>query len=232
MRMPTSFRPSTWLRRSAAPASLCLLLTACGGGGDGDAGNTNVYNLDTAITRALQDGLQINGLTGSANGVSFTLSMTFTPQPDAVFEGVLRKAVRQTITISGGGSTTTTTGIAYFGTQPYVDAGAVYDDGGVDVAVATGQLPTAARVGSTGPLSTTVSYANATKQRIDATGTTTWSLDADGSSNALACLRSELRETGSTAVITGRQCFRINTAGAVLGTVLSVNLGGTSIEFR
>lgn len=217
---------------AAAAAGMAVLLSACGGGGSGDAGNTNSYNLEAAITRALVNGVVVNGLTGNFGGVGFTLSMGYAPLADAVFEGATRKAVRQTVTITGGGNTQTTSAVMYFGVAPYADAGTVGDDGSVEVAVPGGTLPTAAQVGSSGALSTSTTYADATKRDIVATTTTTWSLDVDTDTTALACLRGDVREPGVPAPIAGRVCFRINTAGDVLGGVVVVSANGVTIEFR
>lgn len=217
---------------AAAAAGVAVLLSACGGGGGTD--NTNTYNLDAAITRALVNGVELNGLTGSFGGVGFTLSMRYTPLPDAVFEGATRKAVRQTVTIAGSGSTETTSAVMHFNVSPYADAGTVFDDGSVEVAVPTGTLPTAAQVGSSGPLSTSTTYADATKSVTIATTTSTWSLDADDESGttALACLRAQVRESGAPAPLAGRICLRIDAAGGVQGGVVQITSEGITIEFR
>lgn len=217
---------------AVAATGLAVLLSACGGGGSGDAGNTNSYNLDAAITRALVNGVAVDGLTGVFGGIGFTLSMAYAPLPDAVFEGATRKAVRQTVTITGGGSTQTTSAVVYFGVAPYADVGTVNDDGSVEVAVPGGVLPTSAQVGSSGALSTSTTYADATKGVVVANTTTTWSLDVDTDTTALGCLRADMREPGVPAPIAGRVCFRINTAGDVLGGVVVVSSDGVTIEFR
>ena len=214
---------------AAAAIGLAVLLSACGGGG---SGNTSSYNLDAAITRAMVNGFAVDGLTGTFGGIGFTLSMAYTPLPDAVFEGASRKAARQTVTITGGGSTQTTSAVVYFGVAPYADVGTVTDAGSVEVAVPGGTLPTAAQVGSSGPLSTSTTYADATKQVVVANTTTTWSLDVDTDTTALGCLRADMREPGVPAPIAGRVCFRINTAGDVLGGVVVVSSDGITIEFR
>lgn len=229
-RFRTRFR--TRFCATAAATGLAVLLSACGGGSSGDAGNTNSYNLDAAITRALVNGVAVDGLAGSFGGVDFTLSMAYAPLPDAVFEGAIRKAVRQTVTITGGGKSQTIRAVIYFGVAPYADAGTVTDDGSVEVAVPGGTLPTAARVGSSGPLSTSTTFADATKRVVVATTTTTWSLDVDTDTTALGCLRADMREPGVPAPIAGRVCFRINTAGDVLGGLVVVNSDGITIEFR
>ncbi|MES2717026.1 MAG: hypothetical protein V4795_14750 [Pseudomonadota bacterium] len=219
------------LRRCLAITTLPLLLVACGGGG-GSAGNTNSYNLDGAISRAMQTGVQVSGLTGSLGGVGFTLALSYVPLADAPFEGTQRHAVRETVTISGGGSTETTVATNYFSTGPYVDRGSLDTSGALLVRTSTGNLPTAARVGDSGPLNTGISYADASKQVIEATTSTTWSLDADTDSTALACQRTVINEVGSATPITGVQCWRINTAGDVLGSEVSISVNGSILQFR
>lgn len=235
--MPTS-RPVPLLRRHIAARAATFvavpalaLLAACGGGG-GSAGNTNTYDLDTAISRALRSGVQVTGLTGSLNGTGFTLSMAFAPQPDAVFEGTTRHAARETVTIAGGGQSETVITTHYFAIGPYAGHGSVDSDGAVTVQTSTGRLPSAARVGDSGVLNTGVEYADSSKQQIVSTSRMTWSLDADTDSTALACLHSDMTEVGSATPLTGAQCFRINTAGDVLGAVVTVAQGDLRITFR
>lgn len=213
----------------AVPA--LALLAACGGGG-GSAGNTNAYDLDAAITRALRSGVQVNGLTGSLNGTGFTLSMAYAPQPDAVFEGSTRHAARETVTIAGGGQSETVVTTHYFAAAPYAGHGSIDGDGALTVQTPTGRLPAAARVGDSGLLNTGVEYADSSKQQIVSTSRMTWSLDPDTDSTALACLHSEVTEVGSATPLTGAQCFRIDTAGDVLGAVVTVAQGDLRITFR
>lgn len=221
------------LRRLAAPLlALTALLGGCGGGGGDSATSEATYNLDAAISRALQAGVAFTGLTGSLSGVSFTLAMSYTPQADATFEGALRRVVRETVTITGGGQSQTTVARQFFSTGPYVAQGAIDDDGTYTVLTSAGNLPTAARVGDSGPLHTGTEYVDATKSTVTGTTRMTWSLDADTATTALACLRSVETSTGDPQPITGAQCLRINTAGEVLGAVVTVSQGSTSITFR
>jgi hypothetical protein len=219
------------LRHCTTAAILCLLLSACGGGG-GSAGNSNVYNLDAAITRVLQNGLPTTTLRASVAGVGFTLQQSFAPLAPAVFEGVARQSARQTVTISGNGSSETSQETLYFSLGPYAEAGSVGDDGTLTVAVPTATLPTTARTGSGGALATSITYADASKRVEQARTTTTWTLEAEDEAIALACLRAVVRETGDPTPLAGALCWRINTAGDVLGSVVSISFAGTTVEFR
>ena len=208
-------------------------LTACGGGGgDGGSTNTSTYNLDAAVSRALQNGMSQTGLTGSFGGVTFTASWSYTPQADQVFDGTLRRVARETVTIAGGGTSQTSVASQFFTTGPFTAVGTLEDDGTLTVFTSTGSLPTAARVGDSGAFNTGISYANAARTIVTATARTTWSLDADSDTTALACLRSVVTETGSATPLTGAQCFRINTAGDVLGAVVTVQQGDINLTLR
>jgi hypothetical protein len=87
-------------------------------------------------------------------------------------------------------------------------------------------------VGDSGPLHTGTEYADATKTTVTATTRTTWSLDPDAAGTALACLRTVSTSPGDPLPINGAQCFRINSAGDVLGAVVTVAQGANSITFR
>ena len=216
-----------WL--AAAP----LLLAACGGGGSDEAGNTQAYDLDTIITRNLQAGFEVNGLTArDTAGNTYVLSFSFLPQTDAVFEGAARKAVRQSITVSGGGNSQTSSGVQYYSTGPYADAGSLADDGSYSVATSTSPLPTAARVGSGGPMSSFTAYANSSKTVIESTTAVRWLLEADTDSTAFACQVGVITETGGAGSDTVKLCWRVDTSGQVTGGRVSLTVGGVSLEFR
>ncbi len=230
--MPSLDRLPTILRRTAGLAALTLLLAACGGGGSADAGNTNTYDLDSAISRLLLNGPPAASLTASFSGVQFSLSQSYVRLADASFEGALRQALRETTTIIGGSENQTVVSTMYFSTNPFVDHGSVEQDGARSVLTPTGNLPSFARVGDSGPLNTGTSYTDASKQVITATVTNTWSLDADTATTALACLRSVIRQVGAATPITGAQCWRIDTAGNVLGSQVTIGFNGNTLQFR
>lgn len=220
-------------RRVWLAAAPLLLLAACGGGSSEDAGNTQSYDLDAIMTRSALTGFELNGLTArNAAGTTFVLSMSFLPQADGVFEGVTRKAVRQIITVSGGGSSQTSGAVQYFSTGPYADAGSRSDDGSYSVATSSSPLPTAARVGTGGPMSSFTDYANSSKALIESTTVVRWLLEADNDTTAYACQVGVITNTGSASGDTVKLCWRVDTAGQVTGGRVTLSVGGVSLEFR
>jgi hypothetical protein len=210
-----------------------MLLAACGGGGDDTPPAPTTYNLDAAMTNAMAKTVQMNGLTAQAMGVTYTLSLTTTPSADALFEGAPRKTSLQTVTVSAAGITETTTGTLYYGTGPYVEVGSISDDGSYSVSVSTGNLPTAATVGSSGPLSNDTLYNDSSKATVGATMVTTWSLEADTDTTAFACTKAVMQEVSPSMTSSQTVCFRINTANEVLaGGRVTVTADGLTLEFR
>lgn len=228
---------SAWMRAGRVLAlAMPMVFAACGGGGgDGSPDNPNSYDLNAAMTRAYANGASFTGLTATAaNGAVITMGLTLTAAADAMFEGALRKVSLQTITISAPGVGTETTGATeYYGTNPFRAYGSIDDAGTYGVATATGNLPTAARVGDAGPLSTQVYYADASKATLTVTATSTWEVQSDGTdSTAWACSKTLAREVGSATDMLQTLCFRINTAGDVLAAKFTMGLPTETLEFR
>lgn len=229
---------SAWLRAGRVLAlATPMVFAACGGGGGGDSSpaNPNSYDLDAAMTRAYATGASFTGLTATAsNGAVITLGLTLTAAADAMFEGTLRKVSLQTITVSAPGVGTETTGATeYYGTNPFRTYGGIDDEGTYGIATATGNLPTAARVGGAGPLSTLVYYADASKATVTMTATNTWEVQSDGTdSTAWACSKTVAREVGSATDLMQNLCFRINTAGDVLAAKFTMGLPTETLEFK
>lgn len=224
------------LRRLGLTALMAgpLLLTACGGGGSADAGNplSQTYNLDSAITQALAKSTQLGPLTTSYQNVVFTLTMNFAPATDAVFEGATRKRNQQSVVMTGGGDTVSSSSTQFYSTGPYTAFGSQDSDGAYTVSVRTGDLPTAATVGASGLLSTDTVYADATKALVTATSVTTWSLEADTGNTVLACLLSVVRDVAPPDTSSTKVCFRINAAGDVSGGRISITGSGVTLDFR
>lgn len=210
-----------------------LLLTACGGG-SGDAGTplSQTYNLDAAITQALSRPTQLGPLSTTFQNVVFTLTMTFAPAPDMLFEGVTQKSNLQTVTMTGGNANTSSSSTLYYKTGPYFASGSLDVDGSYTVSVRTGDLPTAATVGASGLLSTDTVYANASKALVVATSVTTWSLESDTATTVLACLNSVVRDVSPPDTSSQKVCFRINAAGDVSGGRIGITGSGVSLDFR
>lgn len=226
-----------WLRAGHVIAvATSLLLAACGGGGGGgEPVNTNAYDLDAAITRAYATGVGFTGLTATAsNGVVMTMALSLAKGADAVFEGTLRKVSVQTVTLSAPGvATETTSTTVYYGTGPFRPYGSIDDTGTYGLATPTAYLPTAARVGESGPLNTEVYYADAGKTTVTMNATTSWEVQSDGTaSTAWACSKAVAREVGNTTDLLQTLCFRLNTAGEVLGAKFKLTTPIGTFEFK
>lgn len=226
-----------WMRvgRALAAATPVLLVACGGGGGDGDPVNTNTYDLNAVITRAYTSGVNFPGLSATAaNGVVMTMNLSMAPAADALFEGAVRKAALQTITLSAPGVPTETTWAnVYYGTGPYRAYGSIDEMGAYTVSTSTGNLSTAARVGDAGPLNTDVVYADAGKATVTGQVTTTWEVVGDGTTTtAWVCAKSVMQEVGVPDTATQSTCFRINTAGEVLAAKMTLVTAVGTFEFK
>jgi hypothetical protein len=234
---PVQSRLQRALRKACAgvvAAAVPLLLVACGGGGDGGGAEApaTVYNLDAAVTQAFAAPLQIDGLTArDAQGNVYTLSLHQTPGADALFEGALRKTALQTITVTAGSTSSTENATFYYVTGPFAEVGAIDSAGGYSVSVHTGDLPTAARVGDSGPLSNDTAYTDSSKATVAATAVTSWSLEADTDSTAFACTKAVMQMTDPPATASQTTCLRIDTAGKVNGGRVTVTIDGFTMVF-
>lgn len=194
------------------------------------------YDLDAAITRAYTTGVSFNGLTATAsNGVVITMALSIAKVGDEVFEGAVRSASVESISLSAPGmATETTSATVYYTVGPFHSYGSIDDMGTYGVYTATGTLPIAAHVGEAGPVSTDVYYADASKAAVTINATTTWEMQGDGTtSTAWACSKAVAREVGSNIDLIQTVCFRIDTAGNVLAAkVLLTNPGVGALEFK
>lgn len=206
-----------------------LLLAACGSGDDAPA---QVYNLDAAITQAMAAPLQITGLAAKdGQGNAYTLALHFTPGADMVFEGAVRKTSQQTVTVAFGSMSETESTTMYYMTGPFGQIGATDSTGGYSVSVRTGDLPTAARVGESGPLSNDTVYTDSGKGTVAATAVTSWSLEPDSDTTAFACTTSVMQMTAPPETASQTICFRIDSAGNVMGGRVTITIDGFTMVF-
>lgn len=229
-------RPTLQRAGLALAAASAVLLAACGGGGGGaDAGDPlqQPYNLDTAITKALATTTTVSNLTATNAGTTYTLSMTFTPVADAVFEGALAKTSLQSVTVSGGpGASETDATTLYYRTGPYFETGQIDSDGAYTLFTRTGDLPSSARPGDSGNLNTGVTYTDNTKATVFANSTTTWSVVADTTTTAFACMNTTVTEVSPPDTSTQSICLKINANGDVVGGRVTVTALGVTLEFK
>jgi hypothetical protein len=214
------------------------LLAGCGGGGggSGDSGpvaSSAQFSLDAATVKVLTTGTTLNG-TAVDGADTWSISLSVTPASDATFEGTTRKQASQSLTIKKNGATVAAESYSqFFSVSPLVVFGAVYSDGtyGV-VTVHSGNLPTAATVGSSGPLETLTLYSNSSKASVLETEQTTWTIEADTATTAWGCTNSVVRDTGNQVTATGAGCFKIDTTGNVLGMRYTISVSGKTLTFQ
>lgn len=236
--------PADWAWR-AAFAAVALSLAACGGGGGGTASPSPAPSPAPApgptpsptptpppagvtvdVSRALGD-IYTNGFavkTVSAtrrDGVSVvTQKISITPLPDAVFNGVLRKAVTKTVETTADGLTQRDTRIVYFDANPFMLHGGATPAGqAYTVTNPNAALPTNAAPGSTAqPFFSSATYLDSTRATVVATAQVTWSLTDAGSGNGnqYFCLDTLATDTQTLARASGSECYLLDSAGQFL----------------
>jgi hypothetical protein len=215
--------------------SAAVVLAACGGGGDGGGTVTPpavTFNADAAFASALTSGFSVSGLTGMNAGstVPFTASLVFAPAPDAVFEGALRKSATQTATLAAPGiATQTSTAQLFFSTGPARLVGSTSSDGYI-VYTSRGALPTAGTVGQSGAFADGVIFTSAAKTATSGTENIQWSIEADTATTAFACLNQVV--TISAEQVTERDCFKIDSAGTILGAKIILTGPGINVVLQ
>ena len=122
----------------------------------------------------------------------------------------------------------------FFSVSPLSSKGARYSDG--TYAVATGAAigyPVSAKIGDSGQLGTMTIYADSTKTSVVGSTESTWNIEsADTASTAYACTNSTVKNASGVLVTTSSGCFKIDTAGAVLGLKYTLAVAGKTLVFR
>ena len=218
--------------RSAFGALLAAGLTACGGGG-GDSGpvaSTADFPVAAAVNAYSQAAHQY-AMAGTLDGVAFTLDYTYAPGAAATFEGRSVATATATTSLKANGTLAAQqTMVTYFGLNPFVPYGSTDPDtGSYGVTTLTAAFPTTARVGQSGALATEVEYASSAKTQVTDTSSVSWSLEADSASTALFCLNTVF--TGSVSG-NGSECYRVDTAGTVLGLIVKVTVNGKTLVLK
>lgn len=225
------------MKRLVMAAAVAGALAACGGGG-GDSGGAGTpatpalaFNADAALTTALTKGVSISGLSGRdpSLGILFTASIAFAPAADALFDGVLHKRSTQTSSVSATGipAQTAITQI-FYATAPARFIGSTSNAGFV-VFTSRGALPTAGAIGQSGAFADGVIFTSSAKSTRTGTVAVTWSIEADTATTAFACLTSVT--SGSTPA-TEKDCFKIDSAGTILGGKIALTASGVNLTLQ
>ncbi len=214
-----------------ALTSILAGLSACGGGGGDDTTlpTTLAFPVqavyDTYLTTATNAALN-----GVVNGVSYQMTISNIPQPDAAFEGVQRKVLLETGMLKQGTTLLTTTStFQFFSLNPTRTYGGVSTDGRYAVYTNVGSFPLTAKVGDTWPGYVGVVYKDATKVTKLIDLTQNWSLEPDTATTAYLCANTV--QKSSTPTSTEAMCRRIDAAGKILGYRLTIMINGQSLTF-
>ncbi|MCZ8014795.1 MAG: hypothetical protein O9274_03775 [Limnobacter sp.] len=210
-----------------------LFLSACGGGGGGSdvpvapSASTSAFALDTASTNFYTVPRTFN-LNAVVNGTAFNVILSYSPQPDVIFEGVLSKVNQATSTVRENNVVQfSDTVLRFFTTGPLLFRGATSmgDPDGQNYLVSTfsDRLPATANVGSTGPVATALYFTDVGKTNPRGSEVLTYSLEADTANTAFLCTNSTIRNQLNLILLTQSECIKINPAGDELG--LKVLLG-------
>jgi hypothetical protein len=222
--------------QSAQALFLISSLAACGGGGSAPAGtstvaSTSTFSVDAAYKKNITTPRNLPWtISGVINGISVSGSGTVneTYVNSITFNGVIAQvrtaAFNGTLTAQGQSSPYVQTESAYYDSLFRI----IGSSGTQGVSYATTNLtalPTTAKVGDQGNLSSSTSYSNAAKTAIAGTASTTWAISADTATTALLKLTST--STGATTVET----LRITPAGDVTRLSLDANVNGQTLKF-
>ena len=222
-------------------ASILVSLTACGGGSvdttpaiDATLTANPTYPLSSAVSAFLQS---THDYTLKAKSGADVYELTWHSQPGAqsVFEGHIASTMDYSNTIKkNGGSFAGSTLTDYFDLSPFSPYGGInHTLGNYDIAANQQPLPSVALPGQNGFISNGVRFVDSTKSKVLATSTTSWSLEAIGTTAAWACVKSLITLNGESAPSTSESvCYQLDTSGNVLGVKIELNLNGQALSFQ
>lgn len=214
--------------------STAFLLAACGGGGGDDSVVSNSsFAVQTALQRALSDGVTLSG-TAVDGSDTWTLMLNIAPAADEVFEGATSKKAVQSVTFKRNGTTAASTSVQnFFAINPYTPKGLIFTDGKYGLqTIAAGVVSDAARVGASGSLGKMTIYGDATKASVVQTQDATWTLEADTSTTAYACVNTTGKLPNNDVISTAAGCYKIDSSGAILGLRFTLQVSGKTLTFR
>lgn len=222
------------LPRLVAAAALSALLVACGGGSDSDAGDpaTTTYNARAAFQQLLGSGGSWT-VTGTGNdNLAYQITLSYTPTGSGLFvmDGRTYDTATQTLTLRQSGSSSGSVSQTIYHTLSTATVGGTRTtDDECSVAVMTGSLPTAARVGDSGPLFRLTDYEGCAGSTAVGVSDVTWSVERNGG-RAYYCLTTRFVTAGGLEI----ECVEANGAAGLLGSRARVRIeapvtGGTFV---
>lgn len=225
-------RENSMNKKTIAGVMMVALLSACGGGGgsDGLPPPSETFNMDAALANVLSVGVNFTGLRATVEGNTFELSVSFYPTTDGPFLSQIHKRSIQTgsASVNGVGPVVTTQTI-FYSLNPVQFVGAIDDMGLVTTFATTGNLPTSASVGQSGPFSQAVTYLSATDQTRVGETIVTWSLEPETPTTAWACL---VMTAAGGASLSEKDCYLIDRAGNISAGMAVITVEGQTLVFR
>lgn len=174
-------------------------------------------------------------LSASSGGNKYTLQVSVVPGAGGSFNGQSALSNTLSLNISENGTLISNDiSTDYFIISPYTPLGAFDQSNGQMIVFANQTaLPDLATVGESGPLDTFTTYSKDTGSgtTVYATGTETWTLDADTSTSALGCV--DLTENLSAGgTVTDSTCYQLDERGNVLSMQITITENGVTLNFQ
>ena len=206
-----------FLVMNAALVAATSLVTGCGGGRSGATGT--VYNARLAYENLLSAPSKSFVLNGTAsNGDLFTLTWTIAPQGQATFQltNTLAQQVDSSVVIAKGAAVISSGTQQSYLTGTFIGLGSFRPADGSCSESSGQQYPTAATVGQSGSLGTSIIYGTCNKTLTDIIGSIegTWSVETIGSITYV-CSNSISKDNAGAVLSTEVNCVEFTPAGAV-----------------
>jgi len=215
-----------------------VLISACGGGGGG-SGTTGGGGVTSTSTFNVRSGYQARVNAGATDNYAVSGTCTGTAQivngaaSPTTFKGAAALAATQNATVNFGTSCTpslsTASGTNYYDST-YALLGSTVT--GVEYAeYANGTtpagLPTGAKVGDTGALTSLTTYTDASKMTVTGSRTVTYAMEADTATTAILNVIVKTFDTSNALQVTQQSRYRVAADGSLTVLTIDVQYSGT-----
>jgi hypothetical protein len=217
---------------------VCASLSACGGGSDSTAPivSTATFSIDAARKISLATAIDLPWtLSGTVNGNAVSGSGTFKKSgfTAATFNGTAAQSITSvtngTIAALGKSAPLTTTSTVYYDAGVKT-IGTISQLGTTYVIEVLNSLPTAAKVGDTGTVSTRTDYSDIAKLVKVGSSTTTWALTADTPNTAVLTLTTVIFGKTIAENSTTTDVSKLTPAGATTQVSIETNINNQVLK--
>ncbi|MCR5868390.1 hypothetical protein [Aquincola sp. J276] len=165
-----------------ALAAATTLLAACGGGSDDDDGlpSNTTFNVRAGMYQLLTVGGSWTVAGRGNDNLDYQLRLSYAPGVPGIFpldNQVYDRATQSATLSQGNASTDTVSQEIFHNAATGAVAGTRYDGTECSLSMLTGNLPTAARVGDSGPFLRSTEYADCSGTRVAGTSEMRWSVE-------------------------------------------------------